>query len=66
MLGATLLAWLRAQGQVLAAAAALPAHPQTVRYRMRKIRRLFGAALDDPDARLALQLALTHRLGRNA
>jgi hypothetical protein len=64
VLGATLLAWLRAQGQVLAAAAALPAHPQTVRYRMRKIRRLFGAALDDPDARLALQLALPHRLGR--
>ncbi|GAA3350030.1 PucR family transcriptional regulator [Amorphoplanes nipponensis] len=61
VLAATLLAWLRAQGQVLAAAAALPAHPQTVRYRMRKIRRLFGAALDDPDARLALQLALTHR-----
>ncbi|MFI7547327.1 helix-turn-helix domain-containing protein [Actinoplanes sp. NPDC049599] len=58
VLGATLLAWLRAQGQVLAAAAALPAHPQTVRYRMRKIRRLFGAALDDPDARLALELAL--------
>ena len=63
VLGATLLAWLRAQGQVLAAAAALPAHPQTVRYRMRKIRRLFGAALDDPDSRLALHLALTHRLG---
>jgi hypothetical protein len=61
VLGATLLAWLRAQGQVLGAAAALPAHPQTVRYRMRKIRRLFGAVLDDPDARLALQLALTHQ-----
>ncbi len=64
VLGATLLAWLRAQGQVLAAAAALPAHPQTVRYRMRKIRRLFGAVLDDPDARLALHLALTHERGR--
>ena len=61
VLSATLLAWLRAQGQVLAAAAALPAHPQTVRYRMRKIRRLFGDRLDDPDARLALQLALHHR-----
>ena len=61
VLSATLLAWLRAQGQVLAAAAALPAHPQTVRYRMRKLRRLFGDRLDDPDARLALQLALHHR-----
>ncbi|WP_433717595.1 helix-turn-helix domain-containing protein [Actinoplanes sp. CA-051413] len=58
VLSATLLAWLRAQGQVLAAAAALPAHPQTVRYRMRKLRRLFGDTLDDPDARLALQIAL--------
>ena len=57
----TLLAWLRAQGQVIATAAALHAHPQTVRYRMRKIRRLFGPTLDDPDARLALQLALHHR-----
>ena len=65
VLGTTLLAWLRAQGQVLAAAAALPAHPQTVRYRMRKIRRLFGAALDDPDSRLGLQLALLHRYGRS-
>jgi hypothetical protein len=63
VLGATLLAWLRAQGQVLAAAAALPAHPQTVRYRMRKIRRLFGTTLDDPDARLALQLALSAQAG---
>ncbi|GID91889.1 helix-turn-helix domain-containing protein [Amorphoplanes digitatis] len=63
VLGPTLLAWLRAQGQVIPAAAALHAHPQTVRYRMRKIRRLFGAALDDPDARLALELALRHRLG---
>jgi hypothetical protein len=63
VLGPTLLAWLRAQGQVIPAAAALHAHPQTVRYRMRKLRRLFGAALDDPDARLALELALRHRLG---
>ncbi|MFI5493787.1 PucR family transcriptional regulator [Actinoplanes sp. NPDC051859] len=58
----TLYAWLREQGQVVAVAAALHAHPQTVRYRMRKIRQVFGAALDDPDARLRLQLALRHRL----
>jgi sugar diacid utilization regulator len=63
VLSATLLEWLRAQGQVLAAAAALPAHPQTVRYRMRKIRRLFGEVLDDPDARLALWLALSGQAG---
>jgi hypothetical protein len=63
VLAETLLAWLRAQGQVIPTAAALHAHPQTVRYRLRKIRRLFGAALDDPEARLALHLALRHRLG---
>ncbi|GAA0805535.1 helix-turn-helix domain-containing protein [Spirilliplanes yamanashiensis] len=54
----TLLAWLRADGQVVPAAEALGAHPQTVRYRLRRLRELFGAALDDPDARLALHLAL--------
>ena len=58
----TLHAWLRAQGQVIPAAAALHAHPQTVRYRLRTLRRLFGAALADPDERLRLDLALTHRL----
>lgn len=56
----TLLAWLRARGQVIPTAAALHAHPQTVRYRLRKLRRSFGPALDDPDSRLALQLALLH------
>jgi hypothetical protein len=61
-LAETLLAWLRAQGQVIPTAAALHAHPQTVRYRLRKLRTMFGATLDDPDARLQLQLALRHRL----
>lgn len=62
-LAETLYAWLRAQGQVVATAEALHAHPQTIRYRLRNLRRLFGAALDDPDARLELHLALRHRLG---
>lgn len=61
VLAETLLAWLRAQGQVVPTAAALPAHPQTVRYRMRKLRAAFGAALDDPETRLHLHLALLHR-----
>ncbi|WP_305784766.1 PucR family transcriptional regulator [Symbioplanes lichenis] len=59
----TLYAWLREQGQVMATASALHAHPQTVRYRLRKIRRVAGELLDDPDARLSLQLALRHRFG---
>ncbi|MFR9776152.1 PucR family transcriptional regulator [Micromonospora sp. MS34] len=63
-LAETLYGWLRRQGQVVAVAEELHTHPQTVRYRMRRLRELFGATLDDPDARLALQLALRHRLGR--
>ena len=36
----------------------LHVHPQTVRYRMARLRELFGTALDDPDARFELELAL--------
>ncbi|MEV4481952.1 PucR family transcriptional regulator [Micromonospora coxensis] len=62
-LAETLHSWLRRQGQVVAVAEELHTHPQTVRYRMRQLRALFGAALDDPDRRLTLQLALRHHLG---
>ncbi|MBO4160325.1 PucR family transcriptional regulator [Micromonospora antibiotica] len=57
-LAETLHGWLRRQGQVVAVAEDLHTHPQTVRYRMRQLRGLFGPALDDPDARLLLTLAL--------
>lgn len=65
-LAETLHSWLRRQGQVVAVAEELHTHPQTVRYRMRRLRELFGPALDDPDARLTLHLALRHRLSRPA
>jgi hypothetical protein len=55
---ATLLAWLRWQGSVPDVARELHVHPQTVRYRLARLRELFGAALDDPDARFELELAL--------
>jgi DNA-binding PucR family transcriptional regulator len=58
VLAETLLAWLRCQGQVIATAEALHTHPQTVRYRLRKLRDAYGTRLDDPDERLALQLGL--------
>ena len=45
-------------GQVQAVAAALDVHPQTVRYRVRQLRDLFGERLEDPDARFELSLAL--------
>ena len=54
----TLREWLRAPGQRKAIAAALQVHPQTVRYRMARLRELFGDALDDPDQRFELELAL--------
>ena len=39
-------------------ARALHVHPQAVRYRMVKPRELFGEALEDPDRRFELELAL--------
>ena len=57
----TLLAWLRHDGQVAATAAELGVHAQTVRYRLGRLRERFGTALDDPDARFELQLALRAR-----
>ena len=57
----TLAAWLDRPGQVQAVAAALDVHPQTVRYRVRQLRDLFGTRLDDPEARFDLALALRAR-----
>jgi hypothetical protein len=57
----TLRAWLDRPGQVQAVAAELDVHPQTVRYRLRQLRELFGARLDDPEARFELALALRVR-----
>src|SRR5204863_4542021 len=54
----TLAAWLDAHGEARPAAAALHVHVQTVRYRLGQLRDLLGDALDDPQARLELQLAL--------
>jgi hypothetical protein len=54
----TLRAWLDEPGQVTRVAERLHVHPQTVRYRMAQLRDLFGARLDDPDARFELALAL--------
>jgi PucR C-terminal helix-turn-helix domain len=54
----TLRAWLDRPGQVQAVAAELGVHPQTVRYRLRQLRELFGSRLEDPEARFELSLAL--------
>lgn len=57
-LGRTLLAWLETQGNTKDIAARLQVHPQTVRYRMRKIESTFGDQLRDSDARFELEVAL--------
>src|SRR5579875_2121698 len=57
-LKATLAAWLDEQGRLGPAAARLGVHPQTARYRLTRLRELFGDALDDPDRRFWLALAL--------
>ena len=57
-LSETLRAWLDHQGEVAAVAAQLHVHPQTVRYRLARLRERFGDVLDDPDGRFELALAL--------
>jgi hypothetical protein len=54
----TLRVWLAEQGRLKPVAERLGVHPQTARYRVRRLRELFGAALDDPDQRFWLELAL--------
>ncbi|MBA0124229.1 helix-turn-helix domain-containing protein [Haloechinothrix sp. YIM 98757] len=54
----TLHAWLSSRGQVASIAAQLRIHPQTVRYRMRQLDKLFGSRLTDPRHRFELALAV--------
>jgi hypothetical protein len=54
----TALAYVRERGNAAAMARALDLHPQTVRYRLARLRELLGDQLDDPDVRLELELAL--------
>lgn len=54
----TLRAYLDCFGDVGAAAQWLHVHPNTVRYRVRRIEELLGTSLADPDVRLLLSLGL--------
>jgi hypothetical protein len=54
----TALAYVRHQGNAVAMATELHVHPQTARYRIARLRELFGDDLDDPEARFELELAL--------
>lgn len=57
----TLAAWLAEQGRLGAVARRLGVHPQTARYRLGRLRELFGDALDDGEERFWLELALRAR-----
>jgi len=54
----TLRAWLEAFGDVTAASAALYVHPNTFRYRLRRLAEVAGIDLDDPEDRFAVLLQL--------
>ena len=57
----TALAHVRHNGNAVAMAAEMHVHPQTARYRIARLRELFGDDLDDPDARFELEIALRVR-----
>lgn len=57
----TALAYVRHRGNAVAMAAELHVHPQTARYRIARLRELFGDELEDPDARFELEIALRAR-----
>jgi sugar diacid utilization regulator len=54
----TAIAYFDYRGNSVAMARALHLHPQTVRYRLNRLRELFGEQLDDPGARFELEVAL--------
>ncbi|MFH8568206.1 PucR family transcriptional regulator [Streptomyces sp. NPDC017993] len=55
---ASVVAWLDAVGNVGEAARRLTVHPNTLKYRLRRARELFGLDLDEPDVRLSCWLQL--------
>jgi DNA-binding PucR family transcriptional regulator len=58
VLAETLWTYLDSFGDVSAAAQRLHVHPNTVRYRARRIEQLLSTSLADPDVRLVLSLSL--------
>ncbi|MGV0745452.1 PucR family transcriptional regulator [Mycolicibacterium sp. XJ870] len=58
ILADTLRAYLDSFGDVATAAQWLHVHPNTVRYRVRRIEQLLATSLTDPDVRLLLSLSL--------
>lgn len=61
VLSETLLLYLETHGSAPALAEHLDVHPQTVRYRLRRLRAMFGDLIDSPDS-LIMLLALRSSL----
>jgi hypothetical protein len=57
----TALAYVSHKGNAAATARALHLHPQTVRYRLARLRELLGDSLDDPAAHFEIEAALRRR-----
>lgn len=57
----TLRAYLDSFGDIPAAARSLDVHPNTFRYRIRRVAEISGIDLDDPEERLAAELQLRLR-----
>jgi DNA-binding PucR family transcriptional regulator len=64
MLAGTLRAYLDGFGDITAIARRLHVHPNTVRYRIRRIEKLLATSLDDADERLVLALSLRASLAQ--
>jgi DNA-binding PucR family transcriptional regulator len=58
LLAMTLQTYLDCFGDVATAAAELQVHPNTVRYRIRRLERLLDTSVSDPNTRLLLGLSL--------
>ena len=58
ILSETLLTWVETRDSAPAIAARLDVHPQTIRYRWKRINELFGDTLRDPESTLRMTLVL--------
>jgi len=57
----SVLAYLAANADIPVAAASVKVHPNTFRYRLRRVKELFDLDLEDPDVRLITWLQLRTR-----
>jgi hypothetical protein len=64
VLSQTMLTWLTMRHSASALSKELDVHPQTVRYRLKRITEMFGPSVDDPDKSFLLTMLLRASLPR--